>query len=70
LVTAIGVTTTPVEVAFVVAAIALPAPLIARAITASLKPVEVKRECLFIWSSLGLDKRRRLSDLLVLRTDS
>jgi hypothetical protein len=60
LVTAIGVTTTPVEVAVaLLAAIAPPAPQSARAITASLKPFEVKRVCLFILVFLELDKRPR-----------
>jgi hypothetical protein len=49
LVTEIGVTTTPVEVAVaLLAAMALPAPKTAKATTASLNPFETKRACLFI----------------------
>jgi hypothetical protein len=53
----IGVTTTLVDDALVLAASALPAPHSAKAITASFKPFEVKRVCLFILVFLRLDKR-------------
>jgi hypothetical protein len=56
---AMGVMTVPVDVALVVAAMALPAPKSAKATMASLKPVKAKLECLFILIFLRVDKWRR-----------